>query len=174
MAFTVEDGTSVNGANAYVTADYFKAYHKDRGTTITSGGGDIQAAIIRATDFMSARWLFVGVQLNSTQGLHWPARDARYRDGRLIGSDEVPVEVMESCAEYAKRELDSPGALTTDPTYEDSNAIVVKSRDKVGPIEEEREFGSQGSPQTWRKFPKPDELLRRTGLVITGNRLLRS
>lgn len=174
MAFVQEDGTGLDNANAYISVAYFKSYHADRGTIITSGSGDIQAAIVRATDFMESRWRFVGVKKNTTQCLHWPAIDAYYTDGRLVASDEVPKTIQQSCADYTKIELDTPGGLTTAPTYDDTNVPVTKRRDKVGPIEEEREFGASGNPKTWRKFPKPDERLRRAGLVITGNRLLRS
>lgn len=174
MAFTPEDGTGLAAANAYIDVAFFKSYHSDRGTIITSGAGDIQSAVVRATDFMQARWLFVGVKKEKTQALHWPAIDAYYRDGRLVDSTTVPVEVKQACAEYAKRELDSPGGLTADPSYDDTNVGVTKRVDKVGPIVEEREFGGSGIPKAWRKYPKPDGLLSRSGLVVSGNRLLRS
>jgi hypothetical protein len=169
--FTPEDGTGIEDANAFITVAFFKQYHADRGVLIASGGGDIEKAIVRATDFMIARWVFVGHRNSSLQGLHWPASDAQYYDGRFaIG---VPIEVQQSCADYAKIELDSPGSLTITPTYDTSGANVTMKREKVGPIEEETAFGGNGIKVTFKKFPIPDRRLMRTGLVINGNSLLR-
>lgn len=170
--FIVEDGTGVVDANAYITVAFFKAYHKDRGTTITSGGGDIEKAIVRATDYMTARWRFVGLQSTSEQGLHWPAENAFYFDGRV--AVDVPIEVQQSCADYALIELNSPGSLAPAPTVDESGASVTMKREKVGPIEEETQFGSSGVKHTFKKFPIPDKRLVKAGLVTNGMSLLRA
>ena len=51
MAFTLEDGSGVAGANAYIDAAYFRTHHTDRGN---SAGADfidneVEAGIIRAS-----------------------------------------------------------------------------------------------------------------------------
>lgn len=171
MTFIVEDGSGIEDANAYIDVDFFKAYHKDRGILIAAGGGDIQKAIVRATDYIIARWRFVGQRNSSLQGLHWPANNAQYYDGRYATG--VPIEVQQSCADYAKIELDNPGSLPLTITYDDSGANVTMKREKVGPIEEETEFGNSGLKSNYKKFPIPDKRLTRTGLVITGGSLLR-
>lgn len=169
--FTPEDGSGIEDANAYITVAFFKQYHSDRGILIAAGGGDIEKAIVRATDYIIARWRFVGQRLSDLQGLHWPAANAQYLDGRYASG--VPIEVQQSCADYAKIELDSPGSLPLTITYDASGANVIKTREKVGPIEEEVEFGNSGLKSTFKKFPIPDKRLTRTGLVITGGSLLR-
>lgn len=170
--FIAEDGTGIVDANAYIDVDFFKDYHKDRGNEVTSGSGDIQKAIVRATDFMEARWRWVGTQASTEQGLHWPAFNAFYPDGRV--ATEVPIEVQQSCADYSLVELNTPGSLTVTPEYDASGSLVTAKREKVGPIEEETEFGQSGIKQTFKKFPIPDRRLIRSGLVIAGGQLLRA
>lgn len=172
MAFILEDGTGVEDSNAYIDVVFYKDYQKTRGVTVTQGGGAIQAAIIRATDYMEARWRFVGFRETNDQGLHWPALDAFYYDGRV--ANDVPIEVQESCADYTKIELDTPGGLLISSTYDESGGVVLEKREKVGPIEEETKFGDGGAKQTFKKFPGPDQRLKRAGLVLSGSQLLRA
>jgi hypothetical protein len=56
MAFTVEDGTGIKSANAYVTVQELKDYHADRGNTVTGGAGDQQKALVKATDYLDKRF----------------------------------------------------------------------------------------------------------------------
>ena len=61
MAFTIEDGTGVAGANAYITAADTTAYLVDRGRKDenswgTAGTNAQNAAIVSATDYIERRW----------------------------------------------------------------------------------------------------------------------
>jgi hypothetical protein len=56
MAIVIEDGTGILSANAYGDNVEFKAYHADRGNAFTGGGGDIDKACIRATDYIENRF----------------------------------------------------------------------------------------------------------------------
>lgn len=73
MAFTVETGTGVAGANAYVTTGEADTYHSDRGNTAWTGSSAVkQAAILKATTFIDSNYRFSGAKLTSTQGLEFP------------------------------------------------------------------------------------------------------
>src|SRR5678815_4685019 len=53
MAFTVEDGSGVEDANAYIPIDYADEYFSDRAITTWTGSDAVkQAAIIKATDYI--------------------------------------------------------------------------------------------------------------------------
>lgn len=171
MAFTVEDGTGVAGANAYCTVAFYKAHQKDRGVAVTQGGGEIEVAIVKATTYMESRWRFVGVRKTAAQGAHFPASHGFYWDGRVVPNDEVPIEVQESCADYTLIALTEE--LAPAPTFDDSNAIITKRREKAAVVEEEYEFGGGGTPRTFRKYPIPDRRLMNAGLVVNGNAMLR-
>ncbi len=91
MAFTVETGEGLSTANAYVAVAAFKTYHKYRSNSIgTAGSGDIQDAIVKATDYIDRRFRnrFIGIRkerdrsTNATtpaQRLEWP-RSGAYDD----------------------------------------------------------------------------------------------
>lgn len=76
MAFTVEDGTIVDGANSYVPVAYADTYHADRGNTAWAGLNNAakQSALIKATDYVEqtyqGRW--VGYLEDEDQPLSWP------------------------------------------------------------------------------------------------------
>jgi hypothetical protein len=110
FVFTVEDGTGVVGANAYITVPYANDYHSGRANTAWAAAADDatrQAAIVRATDHIEQRYgsSFLGYRLLTTQSLHWPAARA-WLDGVLLTG--VPDLVRRACAEYALRALDAP------------------------------------------------------------------
>lgn len=76
MAFTVEDGTGVTGANSYVSVATFQAYGADRQWTLPNDTPTLEALLINATDWMETRNReYVGIPSLPTQGLSWPRMD---------------------------------------------------------------------------------------------------
>lgn len=170
MAFTVEDGTGLPDANAYITLEYFEEYHLDRGNSHATYTDDqVRSAIIRATDYIDRRYraAFVGLRQLNTQLLEWPRVSAFYRDGRWASG--VPIEVRMATAEYALRGLAE--TLAPDPEYSDSNALVTGKLEQAGPVKEETQYGGDGAVISFRKYPLADSLLKE--LVTKGTELLR-
>ena len=127
MAFTVEDGSGLESANAYATLEFVNDYHSDRGTAAWTGTDDFrQSAIIRATEYIEAayRWQ-TGAKTNPRQRLGWPREDAEDREGAPIANDVVPLVVQEATAELAVR------ALTEDllPSFD-----RITSSETIGPL----------------------------------------
>ena len=157
MAFTIEDGSGVPGANAYLVLADFRTHHTDRGNTAHSDftDTDAQAGIIRASEYVDKRFgvRFVGLRKTKGQGLEWPRFDAFDRDGYLV--TVVPFQIEKAVAEYALRALIC-GVLAPDPILPvpkqdltDSSGTrntdvitgeISKRKDKVGPLEETREY----------------------------------
>lgn len=169
MAFTVQDDSgSVADANAYVTATEFKSYHADRGNDYsTYGTGDIQKAIVRATDFLDHRFNFVGDAVSETQRTQWPRLSAVDSDGNTrIG---VPQEVKDACCEYAFIAL----GTTLDPTPErdDTGRSVSAKSSKVGPIAESVTYAGIASYES-PEYPVADRklsaLVEPTGWAMRG------
>lgn len=169
MAFTVEDGSGVTAANAYVTVSFVDGHHVDRNNTAWNDftSPEKQAAIIRASEYIDKRFgrRFVGSRRLKDQGLEWPRLDAFDLDGFLMsGIDEVPRQVQKAAAEYALRAA-LCGVLAPDPilpvpkqSFESGNTDraadvitgeITRKRDKVGPLEEERWY--QTAAQTAAK-----------------------
>lgn len=160
MTFTVEDGTIVTDANAYITEAFFRDWHSTRGVsaaavdTGTYAQAAVQAAIIKATDYVDKRYgnKFVGYRLNQqddTQSLQWPRIDAIDNNGLFIKANSVPTALKRAVAEYAMLALKLVDLLplpantfnTVDPdtgeTTVAEGGIVQRQREKVGPVEED-------------------------------------
>lgn len=173
MAFVVETGTGLSNSNSYITVDFFKDYHDDRGRSIVDGSGNsvgssvIKAALVVASDYIDTKFTFIGIRSLTTQNMEWPRVDAFYQDGRIANG--IPIEIQECVAELALKQLSSD--IAPDPTYDDSNRLITKQRNKVGPIEQETEFGSNGSPISFRAYPFAERRLKE--LIITGTLLER-
>jgi hypothetical protein len=169
MAFTVQnDSGNVAGANAYITVDEFKAYHDDRGNDYSDyATGDLETAIVRASDHIDERWSFQGEKLNSTQATEWPRRDV-YVDDLLVTG--IPDDVKEACAEYAFITADGT-ELDPAPAVDARNQIVQRKREKVGPLEEETEYVSGGVVAA-PSFPRGDRKLK--DLVIQSGTIRRA
>lgn len=147
MTFTVEDGTGVENANAYVAIADVGTYLADRGRDASWTGTDAvkQAAVVKATDYIEKRFgrSFIGTKSTEEQGLSWPRSDAYDRDGYLY--TELPKVLTQAVCEYAVRCLTSE--LMYDPTKpvssdgtQTASGEIKSKREKVGPIEEETQF----------------------------------
>lgn len=171
MAIIVQniDGTAV-GANAYITVQEFKDYHADRGADTSAFDDEaIEAAIVRATDYLDQRFNFVGKKrLGRNQTTEWPRTDAWDRDRYYI--NDIPPEVKEACAEYALRAL--AAELNPDPERNASGVAVLSKSEAVGPISESVTFVG-GAVFQMPKYPAADQKLVRAGLVRSGGTLLR-
>ena len=163
------DGT-VAGANAYITVQQFKDYHADRGADTSAFDDEaIEAAVIRATDYLDQRFNFVGKKrLGRDQTTEWPRSDARDRDSYYING--IPPEVKEACCEYALRAL--AAELNPDPERNASGLAVLSKSEAVGPISESVTFVG-GAVFQMPKYPAADQKLVRAGLVRSGGTLLR-
>ena len=163
------DGT-VAGANAYITVQQFKDYHADRGADTSAFDDEaIEAAIVRATDYLDQRFIFVGERrYGREQTTEWPRNSAWDRDRRSI--NDVPVEVREACAEYAIRALSQ--VLNPDPERDATGRPIHSKAQAVGPISESVTFVG-GAVFQMPKYPAADQKLVRAGLVRSGGTLLR-
>lgn len=102
MAITVEDGTIVANANAYCDVAYVTAYASARGLDFAGGSADQEAAIIKATDYIDARYTFNGARVSAAQELAWPRTGAWDRsEGIEIGSTVIPSALKRAVAELA-------------------------------------------------------------------------
>lgn len=132
MAFTPEDGTSVAGANSYLSLADADSYWADRGDTAWDDASDAekQSALLKATSFIEGRYRgrWIGTISDTDQGLSWPRDDAYDPDGRLLSG--VPSQVESATALMAREAL----SAELDATINMDNR--VKKR-KLGPLETE-------------------------------------
>lgn len=170
MAFTVEDGTIVAGANSYTTIAYADAYFEDRDNTVWAvvvDDADKEGYLIRATDYIESVYgrRFIGEMVETDQPLSWPRTDADpYAD------DVIPDRLQKAACEYALRAIDGP--LMPDPAIDATGFSSVVKKKVVGPIEKEFEiYGS--SAMTVRPYPAADALIAPLIMPGSGTRVIR-
>jgi len=146
----VEDGTGLTGAQSYISIEFADIYHTLRANSVWVNLTDEAlkvAALVKATDYVDRRWRdqFIGDPLTTTQALAFPRTE--------LG---LPVAFKNAIAEYALREVESP--LVPDPDM--GEGAIIKRREKVGPIEEEIEYGRNGiNSSPFKSYPQADMLL---------------
>lgn len=154
MALIVEDGSSLEDADSYISVSDADAYHSKRGATLWSAltVDEKEQALRRATEYMVGeyrdRWL--GRRAKAVQGLDWPRVGViipDLADMACIPSTFVPKDVRIACASLALRA--AAGELV-----EDIEQRVV--RETIGPIT--TEWDSDSSPK--RKYPQVDSMLK--------------
>ena len=164
---TVGSGTT---ANADATAeeeigDRMVAEAKEKGTP----GNDVVTTTTVANASWSSSTLVGGGDVQVPQPLAFPRRNLFDRDGIEVSG--IPTKLKQATAEYAVRAASS--TLSPDPTIDESGKATVRNREKVGPIEEERQFEEGGSSSyILRPYPAADRLLldyiASAGRVIRG------
>lgn len=138
MSLTVEDGTGLAAADAFVSVDDCDAYCTAQGlngwTSATrSPAADDEAAIRRATSWLSNSFTWKGYKLNGrSQALAWPRTDVEDEEGEDVASDEVPAEIVQACCIAAAYERANPGGLSPSVTLQ--NRVKAKG---VGPLRKE-------------------------------------
>lgn len=166
MPFTVEDGTTVTDANAYIDVEFFRDWHSMRGVpqAITDTGDfeteKVQRAIVKATDFVDKRFgdKYVGFRRHvndETQSLEWPRLDAFDSGGNFIGTHTIPKVLKRAVAEYALIALmvndllpvPAPSFnavnIQTGETSVAQGGLLQRERVVVGPIEEEKWYNQE-------------------------------
>lgn len=152
MALTVEDGTGLVGADAYISvanADtYFLASANSTWAAATILAKEV--AIVKATRYMEKRFgtKWKGLIASSEQALGWPRRYVYDERGTEL-VDQVPVQIARACAEYAVQALINP--LIPETVYPIADGAPVpfgrinRKVEKVGPIYEETYYSTGGA-----------------------------
>lgn len=164
MAFTLEDGSGIEDANAYLTTAEADEYFADRAIIAWTGNDAVkQVAIITATDFVEKRF---GLQFGGSkefqtvgdelqpQSLSFPRIQLFYPSTSVLVTG-IPRDLKFAVAEYALRSLTI--SLMPDPIRDDTGGEVTRKREKIGPIEDETVYlpGLNNIPS----YPAADRLL---------------
>lgn len=149
MAFTVEDGTGLENANALIDEQFADDYFDLRGNTEWAGLSSTvkQQKIVLATDYIVRRFYgqIIGSKKNSDQSLPFPR----------VGEDQVPDGVQKACAEFALLSDELNLSFQEDA----SGKELISKTVKAGPVTTSKTF-SKGSKRTFKKFPIPDSYMK--------------
>lgn len=166
MAFIVEDGSIVAGANAYIDVAFYKSYWNDRGGHGNHSDEQKQAAIIIATQYVDNNFAWRGDVINDDQPLDWPRSGVYDDENRALDNDTIPNRLKYAVAEYTKRQLNLD--IQPDVQYSlESGALTSISQEVVGAVKESKNFDvATGRYFGLKRYPSADNWLR--GLTKGG------
>lgn len=163
------DAGTVADADSYISVTEFKAHHDARGNDYsTLSDENIATAIVRATDYLDARFGFDGRKCEGrSQTTEWPRNGVSDADGYSV--EGIPREIKDATAEYALRALTA--ALNPDPERDSTGRMIASKSVTVGPITESATY--QGSVSSVPKYPAVDNMLKATGFVhgVSGSQV---
>ena len=94
MSLIVEDGSTVEGANTYVSATDAFDYATARGVSLPSCDDALEAVILKAMDYLeSFSAKFKGERVTRDQPVSWP-RSGAVIEGWPWDDDEIPRQVL--------------------------------------------------------------------------------
>ena len=138
MAFILEDGTGITGANALVSVAELTDYLTDRNDTTVYTDEQKQAAIIESSvDYIDTYFKIKGTPLTETQGMQIP-------------TDEVGLVAKIKQAAYRGAQLSLIGRLFVDPSSIQSQAVTGTSS-KVASLSKSVEYADTNTYTT--KYP---------------------
>ena len=141
--FTLEDGTGVVDANAYVSVATVTQYAEDyleASSEWTALPQATQERLIRvATRYLDAQFgtAWLGTRANETQALDWPRSGVYDRSGFYLASTALPSALERACCQFIIE-------ATADDLLPnlDSAGRVKRFREKMGAFDEETEYES--------------------------------
>lgn len=170
MALVVQsDEGDVTGANSYISYEYFEEYLADRNVDIGTPADEVvEAALIRATEYIDNRFRFVSRRLDPEQTTAWPREYAYNLDGDHV--EGIPTVIKYATAEYALVVVQG-GALWTTPTTvaDPSGRLVEEKEQRVGSLLERTKYAvAYGVP--YLQFPVADNILSSSGFLMSAKR----
>jgi hypothetical protein len=160
MALIIEDGSGVLNANSYGTVVGARAYAVARAVVLSGTDSDVEAQLIKATDYLESLE-YLGNVVLFTQSLQWPRQNLYYTyPDNPIASNVIPSSLIN--AQY-QLVVEQQNGIDIEPTVKGktsgSGAIVEKRVDVLMTRYSER-IGTTSLPI----MPKVDALLR--GLIL--------
>lgn len=168
MAFTVQDKDgNVDGANAYVEVVAVTSYWADRGLDLSALYTEekLKSSIIQATDYLDARYAFIGYQLRRDQGTQFP------RGCVGLWQQGLPPALLNACCALTQRAA-SGKLLMPDPAYDATGQKLSEISSEVGPIKSTKKYVTSSGASAASKLPEFPEItlmLQAAGLIASGN-----
>lgn len=157
MAFTVEDGTGVPGANSLTTVAFAVAYFADRGIEqFDDCESEAQEqALVRATDHLE-QFDYQGSRTHTDQELSWPRRFVEEPDVcEFLDEFSVPDKVQRACAELALAAF----TIDLDPNVTRETAEVLSTTKRAGPL---------ATTQTFKERVGEGPIFRKVNHLLKG------
>lgn len=175
FVFEVQDPDNpTSTSNAYISVQYFKDYCDGRGYDYSAlNDTEIEQAIVRATDFMDARWTYEGHRYDDDQSTEVPRGNVWDEHGLYL--DGFPDPFEDACCEYTKIDaIDGLDLMPNNVTNTAPGQLTYERKRVEGAVEREfhyhpnKGYGSSSYPS----WPIPDRMMKHTGLLGSTRRTL--
>lgn len=155
MALEVEDGTGMIDSQSYVSVAELKAYATARLIVLPSlDSKAIEAALLKAMDYLESKVCFKGEIVLDAQALSWP-RKYVIIDNKEFAIDAIPKKLKLAQILLA---IESMNGVDLMPTLSAQDYVI---KEKVGPLE--TEYADPSKVGLQRQFTAVDALL--AGLI---------
>lgn len=125
MALVIEDGSNVSGAESYVSAAEYAAFHLAYYGTAEAATEAVQEAALRRAAAYLDGLSWGGLKAHGRlQAMAWPRSWAADAEGFAIDAASVPKEVKEAQMILARLEIAEPGALAPNYTASRQKTLV--------------------------------------------------
>lgn len=112
MPLVPETGSCVVGADSFVSLTDANTYFANYGGFWTGTDAEKEAALRRASAYLSSGINWYGTQTCAGAFLAWPRTGVSDCEGNAIASDVIPIQVVRATLAVASYELRYPGGLT--------------------------------------------------------------
>lgn len=159
MAFVVEDGSGVSGANSFVEVDYADEYFTDRGNTVWLGLSieQKQAALVLASDYASTQYRYKGQKADLEQGLAFPRVELIDPKGMVVTG--VPSCILRVVTELAIRAATLENGLVPDPEFDGNGRSIKEITEALGPLKRSVKYAGPGELIEDARFPAVDAMM---------------
>lgn len=147
MAIIIEDGTSIAGANSYVSLAEARTFLESYGFSLPSDDTVAEALLVKAALYLSSfDEDILGQRESALQPMLWPrSGDLYINSTESLPGDSVPQALKDAQCFAAKAEA-SGELLSSSASDEEGRAIT---KEKIGPIETTYQVQSGGSPSPY-------------------------
>lgn len=118
MALIVETGAGLSNSNSYATAAQADAFFADRGASAAwtaANQTQKEQSLIAASDYIDAKFSFVGQRNSASQAMAWPRTGASDSvEGYDVPTNVVPSAVVKTAIVLAGKVLGGEVLLTDD------------------------------------------------------------
>lgn len=189
MAIVVQDDFGeVANANSYIDVAYYDSYMTSRGYDVSGQSvSDKEAGLLNATDYIDVRFSYVGEKTNGDeQTTEIPRSYEKTTSSGVSGcyhtyccttyetyNTGIPEQVKQAQAHYAYEWI--TGGKHLENSFSKDASTVKRTKSKVDVIEKEIEYdNNKNNSSSYPIYQKPDNLMKKSGVVINCRRTARA
>jgi len=144
------------GNSILVTETFLSALNIFSSDFLIGGEDSKEQALIFGTQYLDSTYVprYIGSRFSNEQGLHWPRAGVVLNDGRSLGTNELPIELLNATAEMALKGVDGTDIFDSDS---DNNGVIAETEVRVASLLERIRY--VGGFEPIKRYRKVTDLL---------------